>query len=346
MIHSTEIVDESLTCLTELIIEHAGRGEDWWFSHLLRRGAWATPCALTGTQIGVLAALSLDQPRPIQITVQPHAPFAEMIDAVRQCHVVADTSLQSLMRVLSDLDDGGVAAHLAVGSVVDPTIDEARLYVGCPDDGNHEALVAVLSRSNPLWFRLPSPRPRSAPDPGRAGSVLIGVARRFGARQEYVHYFAIDEDIGPDVIRRVADTLGAAAVARLHNFWSRVMAGCGSAVTWGWAVTTRPDGSLRYLKLEASVDPALLMESGLIGAPLDFAPYTNFVAGVARSRLRLVPQTLSCAVGAVHHDVSCYFAVEFADDPEDDRTVGLNGLPPAGRSLAENARDKALRPHF
>jgi hypothetical protein len=337
VIRAIDTVRQSVKCVVGPLVRAVGRDDEWWFAKMLGLAASATPCALTGNQLGALYALSLDGARPVRVTVQPQAPDEQVLELLGECPAFGEEVRGYFSSIRRDSQLAGISINLGVGAVLAPNTDEIRLYWGCPEDQNYDALAAVLTGSD-FWCKRIDRLPLKMVELAKFAGTLIGVARRFGTTRDFVFYYSIDAESCLDEIDRVAALLGGNARDLFRHFFLRNSAELETQAKWGWAIAVEDSGTLDYLKLEASAWE--FDASSILPAAAALPTYQALDETAAANGLQLAAQTISFAVGPKYLHRSCYFRMRFPDETSQSHRLGAGRLP--GGSCLSN---KSFKQH-
>lgn len=107
----------------------------------------------------------------------------------------------------------------------------------------------------------------------QSSGLLVGVARRFGKNQGWTLYFSIHGEPDFDELDRLKQPLGNTAAGQFRVFYSQVSTEALARARWGWAITLADDGTLRYVKLEATGVNGAFHNSGTLRAAVGLDSY-------------------------------------------------------------------------
>jgi len=311
MNRSIHSVRQSVKSLRNATLNVAGRNASWWFDDILALAASSRPSALTGNQIAALFGLDLCGMKAIQVTVQPQGPDSRVSQLVSRCPLIGRDASSMLSHVQRDIEADGMKFHCAVGTALNPTKEEIKVYIGCADDGDNAGLSELLSRSG-FMCPLETSLAQSLISSAKATCLFIGAGRRFGARSGYTFYFSSGGEIGFRHIDDVALPLGKAVVARFKTFHDGINEQSIAPIRWGWAITLSEDGRLRSLKLEATPSSGGFRIARLMPTPdAEHYRWLKRVAIEIGAELHL--QTVSCTLEPSGWGGCRYFKLDLAE---------------------------------
>lgn len=311
MNRSIQSVRQSVKGLRNNILTVAGRNAAWWFDDILALAASSSPSALTGNQIAALFGLDLCGLKAIQVTVQPQDRDRPVSELVSRCPVIGREASLMLSRVQQNIEADGMKFNCALGTLLDSTKEEIKVYIGCADDGDNAGLGELLSRSGfmcPLETSLAQNLISSA----KATCLFIGAGRRFGAKRGCTFYFSSSGQIDFRHIEDVALPLGKTVVTRFKTFHDGINEQSISPIRWGWAITLSDDGRLLSLKLEATPSSGRFGIAQLMPTPdAEHYQWLKRIALEIGAQLHL--QTVSCTLESSGWGGCRYFKLDFGE---------------------------------
>lgn len=77
---SLELIRQRNENVVRSLTRAAGRHPQWWFAKLMRLGVSQSPSALTGNRLAAIYSVTLDEPNPVRVTVQPQEHVHFLLD--------------------------------------------------------------------------------------------------------------------------------------------------------------------------------------------------------------------------------------------------------------------------
>lgn len=337
---SLELIRQRNENVVRSLTRAAGRHPQWWFAKLMRLGVSQSPSALTGNRLAAIYSVTLDEPNPVRVTVQPQEHVHFLLDLLGECPAFSDEARDSITALHRRLQAAGVDSNLGIGATLAPDQDEARVYVGCPENQKYDALANVLAESD-LWDSRLSGLPRQIVSIAGSTGHLIGLARRFAKSMDCAFYFSIDVEPCLDAIDPVVEAVGESVGYPLREFFSRIRVELGPKAKWGWAVAIKENGDLAYIKLEASGGE--IQAARILRTTNELPSYRALDAITVRNDLQLEPQTISCASGPNHFQTSCYFRMQPRDEASPSPYLAQPRFPGKARATQQDVEGAVSR---
>jgi hypothetical protein len=295
--------------------------DDWWLSSISPYLVQSDGFPLTGTDIGLMVGIVLNDPAKLQLSLQFRS---DEIDRVREAIDNWSGQGSTIAEDLAKLDSvrqGTNIVHIdfALGTVLGQP-ENMRLYVGSLDRPERNEFAAVLRESG-LWRVDLSERCSEIVERLRLCSSFRGFSKRILLEESYMLYFIPDIPLDVDVINYVVPRNEQNIKSKLVEFY---LATSGhstiGALDHSWAVAVDMNGELSYLKLE--------LKMGDLRSDVANDEAVEWLVGNAlASKLQAIPYGVSCGANSMSSREVVYFAFD---------SVGVKIKSPVDQSSASS----------